>query len=140
MTKEELIRQTLKNVFEKLTVNESVFVELFGFKTAEINIRGLLKKVGIGYYEPGYTILKIFFIDDRYEKTDSRRFKPVISIGYRASELKNEAAWDFEFSDETTLVKEVGSLSNMSSDMQAFYYIIQDIEYEERELVKNIML
>lgn len=137
MTKEEIIRQVLKNVFEKLTINESVFIELFGFKTAEISVRGLLKKVGIGYYEQGNTILKVFFINDHYEKADSNRFKPVLSIGYRIIGSKKEAAWNIEFSDEAILVKEVGSLPSISSDMQALYYIIQDIEYEERELAKS---
>jgi hypothetical protein len=136
LTKRELIKQALKNVFEKLTANESVFTELFGFKTAEISVCDLSKKVGIGYYEPG-SILKIFFVDDDYKNTDSERFKPVFSISYTVLELRNEIAWNIEFINKTILVKEAGDLSGISSIMQAVYCIIQSIEYEEKKLFKN---
>ena len=132
---EIIIKQALEKVFNKLTVDASTFINLYGFKTAEINVRGLLKTIGIGLYAPSPSI-KIFFIDDQLAPDDHLRFKPILKVSHRY--LAQEAmVWDIEFLD-TTMFVEVGKLCNLSAYMQASYYIIQDIEYEERELLSKI--
>ena len=133
---EIIIKQALENVFNKLTVDASTFIDLYGFKTAEIKVRGLLRTIGIGLYAPSPSI-KIFFIDDQLAPDDHLRFKPIMKVSHRYWG-EQAVVWDIEFADETQLVVEVGDLQKFSAYMQAAHYIIQDIEYEERELLSKI--
>lgn len=133
---EAIIKQVLENVFNKLTVDVSTFIDLYGFKTAEIKVRGLLRPIGIGLYAPSSSI-KIYFIKDQLNPGDHSRFKPILKVSHRYWG-EESVVWDIEFTDETQVVVEVGDLQKFSSCMQAAYYIIQDIEYEERELLSKI--
>lgn len=133
---ETIIRLALENVFNKLTVDAPDFIDLFGFRTAEIKVSGLLRTVGIGLYLPSPS-LKIFFIDDQRDPDDYLRFKPILTVGHRYWG-EQAVVWNIEFADETQLIAEIGSLRNFSANMQIALKVIQIIEAEERELLSKI--
>ncbi len=131
---EIIIKQALENVFNKLTVDVSAFIDLYGFKTAEIKVGSLLRTIGIGLYAPSSSI-KIFFIDDQCAQDDHQRFQPILDISFRYWG-EETVVWNIEFLN-TTMVEEVDHLRNFSANMQAAYYVVQIIENEERELLNK---
>lgn len=133
-TNEAIIRQVLTNVFKKLTVNVSDFIDLYGFRTAEIKIGSFLLPIGIGFYEPSSSI-KIFFIDGQCAKDDHQRFKPILEIGYRYWS-DQEVKWHSEFKN-TGAFTEVGCVRKLRLNMQAACEIIEAIEDEEQKMLNK---
>ncbi|HZJ41444.1 MAG TPA: hypothetical protein VFD51_00255, partial [Patescibacteria group bacterium] len=134
--KKEIIHKTLKNVFNKLTVNSVGFVEVFGYKTAEIRIRNLLQPFGLGLYEQN-PVIKIFYIDNNHKSSDPSDYKPIVSIGRRALGAENKEAWNVEFSDAVIFIENVGNFREICAITQIVHYVMQAIEEEERSILKQ---
>lgn len=131
---EEVIRQILENVFNKLTTGVLDFTELYGFKTAEIRVSGIIRTIGVGFYIPSAK-MKIFYINDRCDQNGNEKFSPVLEIGYRNSE--GVAAWGMEFVDDITLIAQVGNFQLGVANIQAMYHVMQLIEEEEQLILKQ---
>jgi hypothetical protein len=130
---ETIIKRTLENVFNKLTVDVSAFIDFHGYKTAEIKVGSLQKTIGIGLYAPSSSI-KMFFIDDQFED-GYQRLRPILNISYRFWQGEKDA-WDIQFID-TTMVEKVGHFRNFSANMKAACDVIRAIKDEEQELLNK---
>jgi hypothetical protein len=129
MIKNEVtVRFILVNTFFLLTGSSPAFIDLEGFKTAEIKFNGLETTIGLGFCESA-TIMKIFYIDNQYDKNDNRRFKPMLTIGYK--NLEDAIVWDVRFVNEPILIPAVGNFELVAANMQAMFWIMKIIAREE---------
>lgn len=139
MRNQELVKQILKGAFENLTKSSSTFIDIHGYKTAELVVPELVQQgipsIGVGLFETNK--IMVFNVDEN-------GFHPFFSIAERAEKYGSDYTYlDIIFSREwatshhsASYNYDIGNFKEINEDLASALYVMNAIKKAEEELTK----
>jgi hypothetical protein len=139
MEKIEVLKEILINVFKKLSIFNSDFIDVCGYKTTEIKISNFLNNIGIGINDDSSSLC-VFMINKKLKVDDKQRFRLVFSISCDSESLKSSGQYlSIDFMNESLKFKELGDIQSISEVFQSASYIMQEVEKAEKKILNALV-